>query len=234
MHTSVLITFICLLGIRDISCAPKSDPTTYNISSKPSRLTVFCPFLPTKLIADKTYQLDGKLCRHGKRILTCKVFQVGNMWRLSLSFPHTNFTQLVVLPDHEKFAITMQGEPFSRTRLYQTFSFLDSKPFYHVTDAKKSTRTVRCAIKVPGDPLALKLAVFVDGVIQCSLSLQKADPCGGVVYVPKLEMVYASVTVKNKAGKLGSLHSVICKINGTYGEKYISHYVSFGSNVYIT
>ncbi|BHF73916.1 hypothetical protein SprV_0401700000 [Sparganum proliferum] len=83
------------------------------------------------------------------------------MWRLRLSFPHTNFTQLVALPDHEKLAITMQGEPFSRTKLYQTFSFLDSKPFYHITDAKKSIRTVRCAIKVPGDPLALKATTII-------------------------------------------------------------------------
>nr|VZI48360.1 unnamed protein product [Spirometra erinaceieuropaei] len=116
---------------------------------------------------------------------------------------------------------------------HQTFSFLDSKPFYHTTDAKKSTRTVKCAIKVPKDPLALKLSIFVDGVIQCSLSLQKAEPCGNIVYVPSLEMIYALVTVRNRASKLGSLHSVICKIKGAYGEKYLSHYVSFGSNPYI-
>nr|VZI31415.1 unnamed protein product [Spirometra erinaceieuropaei] len=205
----------------------------YNISTEPSEVTVLCPFAPAKLIADETYQLDGKICSSQQTSFSCKTVQVGYMWRLIISFPNTNFTQLVVLPNHEKFAITIQGGPFSRTKLYQTFSFLDSKPFYHITDAKKSTRTVKCAIKVPKDPLALKLSIFVDGVIQCSLSLQKAEPCGNIVYVPSLEMIYALVTVRNRASKLGSLHSVICKIKGAYGEKYLSHYVSFGSNPYI-
>ncbi|BHF73917.1 hypothetical protein SprV_0401700100 [Sparganum proliferum] len=115
----------------------------------------------------------------------------------------------------------------------QTVSALDSKNFYHESGEKRRYMRVLCAVKTPKHPLGLKLSVFLDGRIYCSLNLQRADPCDDVTFDAELDMVYLRVKVENDKKNLERFHSVVCKANGTYGPTYITHYVSFGSNPYI-